>query len=82
MTVYVDSAQYLRGKTICLFCHMIVDSNEELHVFAESIGIKRCWYHSSARYQHYDLNETQRRSAINAGAIEGSAKQLVTLSKK
>lgn len=22
---------------------------------AEDLGIKRCWYHASARYKHYDI---------------------------
>lgn len=81
MTIYVDSAQYSRGNTNKMFCHMVADTIEELHSFAESIGVKRCWYHSSSKYKHYDLNEDQRKVAVCSGAIEISSKELITLIK-
>lgn len=28
---------------------------ENLHLMADELGIKRCWYHSSAKYKHYDI---------------------------
>lgn len=41
--------------------HLISDvSLEELHQFAQSIGIKRHWYHSSSRWKHYDIPKRMR----------------------
>ncbi len=46
---------------------MTADTVEELHVFAEKIGVKRCWFERSRRgVMHYDLNPTNRSKAISA----------------
>ena len=40
MTVYVDKlTKYKSGY----WCHMWADSDEELHSFAKSIGLKKEW---------------------------------------
>lgn len=28
---------------------------EYLHVMAEELGIKRCWFHRGSKYPHYDI---------------------------
>lgn len=28
---------------------------ENLHKMAETLGIKRCWWHAGASYPHYDI---------------------------
>lgn len=30
-------------------------SVQNLHRMAEELGIKRCWYHSSSGFKHYDI---------------------------
>jgi len=30
-------------------------SVENLHRMAQELGIKRCWFHSSSAYPHYDI---------------------------
>ena len=54
--------------------HMVAtESEEELHVFARKIGLKRAWFQqpkkNSKRHAHYDLT-TQRKinQALGAGA--------------
>ena len=43
--------------------HLISDESlEELHQFAQSIGIKRCWYHSSSKHKHYDIPKKMREN--------------------
>lgn len=81
MASYVDDAFILyKGK---LRCHMTADSIEELHQFAQSIGVKRCWFHSSAkRYPHYDITDVQRDFAIANGCIPVNQYELVPLAKK
>ena len=81
MASYVDDAFILyKGK---LRCHMTADSIKELHEFAQSIGIKRCWFHSSSkRYPHYDITDVQRLVAIDSGCIPVSQYEFVPLAKK
>lgn len=70
--VKVDSPIHRRSpRGRVRYCHMTADSLDELHAFAESIGVKRCWFERSRRgVPHYDLNPEARRRAVEAGAIE------------
>lgn len=63
------------------WCHMVSDaSEEELHAFADRIGLKRAWAqlrpHASAA--HYDLTPRRRALAIKLGAVEVTGRELVT----
>ncbi len=54
-------------------CHMSVDADadlEELHLFAEKIGLQRRWFQNRPGLPHYDLTPTRRAAAVRAGAIE------------
>jgi len=55
--------------------HLISDTSvEELHAYAASVGIKRCWYHSSSKYIHYDIPKRRRAnfaSTHNITCISG-----------
>jgi hypothetical protein len=50
-------------------CHLFADSLEELHAFAETIGMKREWFQDT-KLPHYDLTEARRHKAVKEGAIE------------
>jgi hypothetical protein len=53
--------------------HLQADTPEELHAFAERIGLRREWFQSTpARPEndHYDLGLRGRERAIELGAIE------------
>lgn len=69
MSIYVDDA-FLgwRGKR---WCHMQADTLEELHEFAQSIGLKREWFQPGSRPEaaHYDVSEPLRQRALASGAI-------------
>jgi len=57
------------------------DSSEELHNFASSIGLKRCWYEGVRRgHPHYDLPQYMQKSniAVTSGAVTVSSKDIVT----
>jgi len=63
--------------------HMVAtESEEELHVFARKIGLKRAWFQQpkkpSMRHAHYDLT-TQRKidQALSAGA-ERTGREILT----
>lgn len=51
---------------------------EELHVFAEAIGLGRHWFHNG---NHYDVPESFYHKAILAGAILIDSKQIALLRK-
>lgn len=59
--------------------HLIADSLKELHIFAESIGLKRCYFHGMRKgHPHYDLmNVDIRKKAIDAGANLVSSRFIV-----
>lgn len=64
MTVYVDDmrASYRR----MIMCHMIADTEDELHAMAARIGIARRWYQGD----RYDISLAKRALAIGHGARE------------
>ena len=70
--------------------HMIATTVEELHRFAQTIGLHKCYYRNprKKRHPHYDLmNEKIRDKAIANGAIfvgKGiiGGKKLVELCRK
>jgi len=64
MTVYVDDMRARFGRLI--MCHMIADTEAELHAMADRIGVARKWYQGD----HYDVALTKRELAINYGAVE------------
>lgn len=64
MTVYVDDmrASYRR----MIMCHMIGDTEAELHAMAARIGVARRWYQGD----HYDICLAKRALAVEYGARE------------
>lgn len=53
-------------------CHMTITPGgplEELHKFAESIGLKREWFQADKVCPHYDLMPSRRERALRNGAV-------------
>lgn len=78
MAVYVDNmrAPY-RGM---LMCHMLADTDEELHAMADTIGLHRRWHQKAGTHQsHYDIAQSKRALAVKAGAIEIDRTRLAAL---
>jgi hypothetical protein len=51
------------------WCHLFADASEELHAFAERIGLKRSWVQRpETKWEHYDLTPQKRAQAVKAGA--------------
>lgn len=61
------------------YCHMVSDSIEELHEFAESINVKRCWFENKRgkNRPHYDIRGYTVLKALRAGAKQVSSKKVV-----
>jgi hypothetical protein len=69
MTVYVDNMRAPYGRLI--LCHMIADTEAELHAMADQIGVARKWHQGD----HYDIAMSKRALAVAAGALEITWKQ-------
>jgi hypothetical protein len=71
MTVYVDDMCARFGRMI--MCHMIADTDAELHAMAAAIGVARRWHQAPPRHDsHYDIALSKRALAVSLGAVEVS----------
>jgi hypothetical protein len=67
MTVYVDD--YSAGFRGMIMCHMMSDTSvDELHEFAEALGLKRFWFQDGSA-PHYDVSRSKRSVALQMGAL-------------
>ncbi|HEX7324291.1 MAG TPA: DUF4031 domain-containing protein [Rhodanobacteraceae bacterium] len=74
MTVYVDDMRAKYG--LMVMCHMIADTDAELHAMADHIGVSRRWHqHPGTRHSHYDICLSKRAKAVAAGAVEITRRQ-------
>ena len=79
--ILVDKLQLYPGAG--LWCHMVSDTSvDELHKFAEKIGVWREWFQDKPGYPHYDLRPHKRRLAIAQGAREASGRDLIIALRK
>lgn len=64
--------------------HLVADSLQTLHEFAQSIGLGRHFYEGIRKgHPHYDLTTKKRlQSALDAGAITISSKDLLLISQQ
>ena len=77
MAVYVDWMQpTIRNKNWPYRegCHLMADTEEELHDFAILLRLERNWFQPHPIHPHYDLTFRKRRAAILNGAIEVDSK--------
>ena len=79
MAVYVDDmkAGYGRMK----MCHMLADTDDELHAMADSIGVARKWWQSPEKTSgsHYDIALSKRALAVQSGAVEITLRQAAAM---
>lgn len=75
--IYVDDAFIPKDKDE--WCHLMADSLDELHQFAQSIGLKREWFHSG---DHYDVTRGKRFVAIRTGAKKVTTTEMVEIRRR
>lgn len=70
MAIYVDDMRAKYGRLV--LCHMLANSDEELHAMAAKIGVARKWWQSPEKTagSHYDIALSKKALAIQYGAIE------------
>lgn len=78
MTVYVDDMQAGYGRM--KMCHMVADTDDELHVMADQIGVARKWHQKPGTPQsHYDICLSKRALAVQFGAQEVTRREAVMI---
>jgi hypothetical protein len=97
VNVYIDDA-FIRakvGRFTSRWCHLFADTEEELHAFAQSVGLRRSWFQApkgvggkpvvpeslKAQQWHYDVTEGRRAACIAAGAVVVTSREAVHIMK-
>jgi hypothetical protein len=82
MTVYVDDMKAKFGRMT--MCHMLADSDDELHAMADKIGVARRWWQSPQKTSgsHYDIALSKRALAVAAGAVEITWRQAGAMNRR
>jgi hypothetical protein len=75
--VYLDKARNGFGRMV--MCHMIADTEDELHAMADRIGLQRRWYQADASTPHYDVSLSKKALALQHGAIECGRREFVAI---
>jgi hypothetical protein len=79
MAVYVDCEFVMwRGRS---WCHLVADSIDELHAFAELLGLRRQWFQERSFYPHYDVTASVRAKALKLGACDASRETMISRCK-
>ncbi len=77
MTIYVDPPRHYPDTKLRFkwWSHMVSDTSaEELHAFAEKLGLKREWSQNGPH--HYDITPTKRNLALKLGAKPVTLREL------
>lgn len=77
MAVYVDKSRWLYAGEV--MCHMLADTEFELHKMAALIGQPRSKYQKHASTPHYDINPERRQLAVHFGAVEIDRRRTVEI---
>lgn len=82
MTVYVDDMRAQFGRMV--MCHMLADTDDELHAMAASIGVARRWWQSPQKTSgsHYDIALSKRANAVALGAVEITMKEAAAMNAR
>jgi hypothetical protein len=73
MAVYIDDYRVpYRGRRIC---HMIADTEAELHAMAAALGLSERWFHRD----HYDVTDELHAAAVALGAVPITARDCATM---
>lgn len=79
MTVYVDDMKASFGRMV--MCHMLADTDDELHAMADIMGVSRKWWQSPSKTSgsHYDIALSKRAIAVKNGAVEITMRQAAAM---
>lgn len=79
--VYVDDMRAPIGRMV--MCHMVADTDDELHAMADRIGVARRWHQKPGTHRsHYDVCLAKRALAVAAGAIEVTQREVAAIARR
>ena len=70
--------QYFCDDSRHLVC--VPYSIDNLHIMAQDLNIKKCWYHAKASYPHYDIPK-RRIGEINSKCQIINSREIVNIIK-
>lgn len=76
--IYVDKPTWQKPNGRKFYAHMVAETLDELHTFAQQIGVKKHFFHRGNK-PHYDISVEQHAKALENGATEVSSKQIVAI---
>jgi len=79
MAVYVDDFFVAYGRM--KMCHLLADTDDELHAMVDTIGVDRRHYQDTMSGPHYDIASSKRLLAIAAGAIPITVRQAAMMTR-
>src|SRR6266487_6591438 len=93
MAVYVDDSNIQatvpngRARHTSQWSHLFADTQQELHEFAEKLGLRRSYFQpgrprgdgSPSPHWHYDLTAGKRQQAIRLGAQPVTSREAVEI---
>jgi len=63
--------------------HLVSDTLDELHEFAQRNGLRREWFQYHADHPHYDITADWRKKiALKLGAKKSRPREVLKISKK
>lgn len=81
--IYVDDCTWTKGaKGRETYAHLVADTYEELHKFAEILGVGKHFFHKSSKYHHYDISSKFYQKALDLGAQVVSSSTILRVSKQ
>lgn len=79
MAIYIDEFRHWAPTRIRCFkagsSHLTADTVEELHAFADQLGLRRSWFQDRRGCPHYDLSKKRWVMAVKFGAVFKPAKE-------
>lgn len=79
--VYVDDMRAPFGRMV--MCHMVADTDDELHAMAARIGVARRWHQKpGTHHSHYDICLSKRALAVAAGALEVTQREVARIARR
>jgi Protein of unknown function (DUF4031) len=88
VTVYVDNVRIPAtvGRRHAHWSHLTADTQDELHAFAELLGLRRAWFQRGKSYAgrppvgwHYDVTDDMRLQALALGAQPVTMRDLAAI---
>ena len=66
------------------WCHLVGSTIDELHLFAEKLGVNKCWYQNKRgkKQPHYDVKKERIEEAVRLGAKHVKRKELLIFLKE